>query len=362
MPDLDVLILGPYPPPFGGVSAHVDRVAHAVRTRGLAVGVANHFPDRRRDGLIVADLRRNPLRYWLVLRRAEARIVHYHHSRWSTLVSTALALRHRTAPTVATVHGRELEPYLGSRVPGVARLTRRALRTFDVLIAVSAEIERSLQRIGPPVEMIPAYIPAGDNQGRLSPRTEAFLRGGTNLLVAAYRLTVDRHGRTIYGLETAIQSFAQVAGVRPDLRLAIFLANDPRSHRESERLRSLIEDGTDENVRRRIAVCRGEPLTPAFPLTAVYLRPTLTDGDAVSIREAVAAGVPVLASDVVGRPAGVRTLGPNVSDWSEAILQSLAPRKRASPGAAAEDPLAELLSIYDRLGRPTVRPTEHAHA
>jgi glycogen synthase len=362
MPDLDVLLLGPYPPPFGGVSAHVERLAQAVHARGLTVGVASHFRDCRRDSLIVADLRRNPWRYWRVLRTVEARIVHYHHCRWSTLVVTALTLRHRTASTVATVHGRELEPYLGSRVPGVAGLTRQALRTFDVLIAVSAEIERSLQRIGPPVEMIPAYIPVGDDQARLSPRTEAFLRGGTNLLVAAYRLTVDRHGQTIYGLETAIQSFARIAGVRPDLRLSIFLATAPRSHRESERLRSLIEDVTDENVRRRIAVCCGEPLTPAFPFAAVYLRPTLTDGDAVSIREAVAAGVPVLASDVVGRPPGIRTVGLNVSDWSEAILQSLARRKRASIGAGAGDPVAELMSVYDRLGRTALRPARQTAA
>ncbi|MCC2618337.1 glycosyltransferase [Aestuariibacter halophilus] len=40
---------------------------------------------------------------------------------------------------------------------------------------------------------------------------------------------------------------------------------------------------------------------------AVYLRPTCKDGDSVAVIEALMAGVPVVASDVVQRPAGVIT-------------------------------------------------------
>lgn len=39
----------------------------------------------------------------------------------------------------------------------------------------------------------------------------------------------------------------------------------------------------------------------------VYLRPTVTDGDSLAIREALALGVRVLASDVIDRPKGVIT-------------------------------------------------------
>src|ERR1700757_2144157 len=130
MAEPDILLVGPYPPPFGGISAHVERLAQAARARGLGVQVFNHSNPRRRDDLIVASLRRNPWRYWHKLRKAEARVVHYHHSRWSTLVATALAVRGSAASTVATVHGRELDPCLHSRIPGVATLTRRALSTF----------------------------------------------------------------------------------------------------------------------------------------------------------------------------------------------------------------------------------------
>src|SRR5947209_127956 len=281
MADLDVLIVGPYPPPFGGISAHVERVAKMMLAQGLSVRIANHFGGGENDSLV-----------------------------------------------------------------------------FDVLIAVSVEVERSLRSIGPPVEVVPAYLPVRD-RARLSTGADAFLRNGTNLLMAVYRMSVDARGRTVYGLETAIVSFAALASSRSDLRLAIFLASAPGSRRESERLRRLIDRVRDDDIRRRIGVFCGEPLTAALPLAAVYLRPTLTDGDAVSIREAIAAGVPVVASDVVRRPPGVITVGPEAPAWRDAILQALGRERpsvdpeRYAPAtydAAGDDPADALISIYGRLG------------
>lgn len=363
MADLDVLLVGPYPPPFGGISAHVERLAGTIRERGLSVRIVNHFGNGGNDPLVIDGLRRSPWRYWRVLRVSEARVVHYHHSRWSTLLAASLALRRCTGATIATVHGRELEAFLSSRIPGVARVTKRALETFDVLIAVSVEVERPLRPIGPRVELIPAYLPVRDHGARLSSGAETFLRGGTNLVTAVYRMSVDVEGRTIYGLETAIASFAALASGRPDLRLAIFLASPP-GPRESERLRRLISQVRDDDIHGRIGVFYGEPLTAAFASAAVYLRPTLTDGDAVSIREALAVGVPVVASDVVRRPPGVITVGPEAPAWPAAILRALG-RERpsvepAKDGPAEDDPANALINIYERLGCAPARVAEAA--
>ena len=311
MSDPDVLLVGPYPPPFGGISAHVARLAHAVSADGMSVAVVNHFRTREANELIVADLARNPLRYWTVLRRLEPRVLHYHHARWSTLVAAALAVRRSTGTSVVTIHGRELEPFLESRLPGIAPLTRWALTSFDVLIAVSAEIERSLRPLGRTVSVIPAFIPA-DDDARLSPQANDFLNGGTNLLVAAYRLAVDQRGR-------------------------------------------LIEAVDDDEVRRRIRVFHGEPLPPALRRATLYLRPTLTDGDAVSIREAIAAGVPVLASDVVARPPGVQCLPLEVPRWVTAIERRLDEGESAPVAAATGDPSDELIAIYRGLCRRSSR-------
>jgi glycogen(starch) synthase len=356
--ELDLILVGPYPPPFGGISAHIARLARGARTDGFTVGVVDHFGRGEQEPLIIAELRRNPWRYWRVLRSVRARVVHYHHARFSTLVATAWALRDSPAATVATVHGRELEPFLDSRIPGVGALTRWALASFDVLIAVSAEVERSLQAaVGHPVAIIPAYLPDEDDRGELSAEADAFLRQGRSLVMAAYRLSVDGRGRTLYGLETAIDSFALVARDHPDLRLAIFLASPPRSRRETHLLQSLVGGTRDPDLRERIRVFYGQPLAPALGLATVFLRPTVTDGDAVSIREAMSAGLPVLASDVVARPDGVTVLVLDRRRWAAEIDRVLRDGTPATASGSPDDPLARLLEIYDRL-RP--RPARGA--
>jgi glycogen synthase len=362
MGELDILLVGPYPPPYGGISTHVQRLAQAIQRAGLTVGVLNHFQGQGTDPLVIGELGRHPWRYWRSLRRARARVVHYHHSRWSTLLATAFALRNSRASRLATIHGQELEPFLRGRIPGVAQVTRRALRTFDVLIAVSVEIEPSLRTVGRPVQVTPAYLPPGDEPAQLSPQAAAFLRRGTNLVVAAYRLSVDDRGRTIYGLETAVRAFASAARVRPDLQLAIFLASQPDSHRDRELLRNVIAVIDDEHIRTRIGVFSEEPLTAAFEFTSVFLRPTLTDGDSVSIREAMAAGVPVVASDVVRRPSGVVTLGPGEAQWCAAILQALERAEPTFPAVNGVDPASELMGIYALLGCTAPSPLERVIA
>jgi glycosyltransferase involved in cell wall biosynthesis len=46
------------------------------------------------------------------------------------------------------------------------------------------------------------------------------------------------------------------------------------------------------------------PFYPLLLKSSVFIRPTNTDGDAISLREALYFGVPSVASDVVTRPEG----------------------------------------------------------
>jgi glycosyltransferase involved in cell wall biosynthesis len=95
----------------------------------------------------------------------------------------------------------------------------------------------------------------------------------------------------------------------------------------------------------------GAELAPAFHRGAVYLRTTRTDGDAVSIREALDAGVPVVASDVVKRPAGVLTVSINaIEAWVAAIRDALeqSSLSRERPQPSLEHARA-LVSLYREL-------------
>ena len=81
------------------------------------------------------------------------------------------------------------------------------------------------------------------------------------------------------------------------------------------------------------------------------MRPTLADGDAISVREALALGRPVVASAVGARPpAAALFRAGDAAACAEQIFQSLA---TALPEHAHRvDCLPTLLRLYGRVGAP----------
>ena len=101
----------------------------------------------------------------------------------------------------------------------------------------------------------------------------------------------------------------------------------------------------------------GLPLTPAFRHDVILVRPTRAEGDALSVREALHARVPVVASDVVGRPAGTSTFASDdTDDLRRALLEVLASTKetRGRPvgttneATSSAEFVTSLLRIYRR--------------
>jgi glycosyltransferase involved in cell wall biosynthesis len=257
---------------------------------------------------VVAALNRNPINYYRMPKKFQARIVHYHYSGWSELVALALARRRSGARYIVTLHGGAIYRPLRSKVPIVTRITWWALRRFDTIISVDPNVASFIkshvdkQRI----EVVPAFLESGpDSHTGYDAQIEAFLDSGRVLVVAAYGVQFLDDGRELYGLDLAAQAFTTLARDRKDLRLAIFLARrqpGPKPRRHLARLERRLEEA---GLRERALIVFGLPLLPAFRSNAVFVRPTRTEGDAVSVREARSAGLPVIASDVVPRPPGV---------------------------------------------------------
>src|SRR5205823_12917552 len=132
------------------------------------------------------------------MRKLRVPIVHYHHSRWSTLVAAALARKTRVGSVwLVTFHSYTIARSLTSKTPGVAALTRWALRRFDQVIAVSdgvGEIVRRATRVD--VMVIPAYLPAPkprlDDSGQL--------RLAPTVIVSGCRVA-SRSSDDVYGLD-----------------------------------------------------------------------------------------------------------------------------------------------------------------
>jgi glycosyltransferase involved in cell wall biosynthesis len=90
----------------------------------------------------------------------------------------------------------------------------------------------------------------------------------------------------------------------------------------------------------------------AISRSDVMLRTTLYDGDAVSVREALHLGVPVIASDNGMRPPGVRLIpSSNLNALSDAIQEVLSVKtEKISPAAPADEANIEaVFQVYHEL-------------
>ena len=122
------------------------------------------------------------------------------------------------------------------------------------------------------------------------------------------------------------------------MRLAIFVAKRPSGRKARQYVARLEAQLEEVGLRDRAIIAFELPLLPAFRHDVLYLRPSRSDGDAVSIREALHAGVPVVASDVVERPAGVTLFPSDDVQELRSTIQRLLYRTRA--GSSADQPFS----------------------
>ena len=348
----DIVIVGPVPPPYGGISVHVSRLTDLLVDSGLRVGVINHFGHR--DGAFVIDaLSRNPFRYARVGRRIDARVLHYHHSKWGHLVALAIGKRTTRTRYVLTLHAGDIQkhfPQLTSRIPLIGRITRWAVTRFDRIIAVDPDIAAILRTHiqGRPIDVIPAFLaPRQRDYENLDPSLEGFFADGRIILVAAYAVQFLRNGDELYGLDTAVDAFVDLAEEFDDVRLALFVAKTPTTRRARAHLQRLERQIAEANLGHRTRIVFGQPLPAALRPNSIFVRPTRAEGDAVSVREAQEAGVPVVASDVVSRPAGilpfrvgdVRSLAACV----RSVLDAAVPAPSDANGSSTKPSFGEML-------------------
>jgi glycogen(starch) synthase len=346
------VLAGFYPPPFAGEPVHVKQLAQLLRDHGLAVEILNLNRHARPSPEYHSATRRGALLWKLFSVADRTSILHLHtngHSRksWLMILMASLAARMRGTPVVLTLHSGLLPAYVAGFGRTRRGLSKWILRGFSRVVCVNSEIFSAVRRLGVTARcasIIPAFLGVAD-AADLAPSDRMLIHEFRPLLVAVAGGEEDPER----GLAIVLQAVRQLLPLIPGLG-AVMLG-----WQVGPKTRPLI----DELGLAGHAVCLGEVSHErclAFLRSAdVVVRSTFVDGDAITVREALAFGVPVVASDTAFRPVGVTLFRKgDVSDLVARLRQVLgAPRAASSPARTPPDQAARSLwQLYSELAGP----------
>ncbi len=158
-----------------------------------------------------------------------------------------------------------------------------------------------------------AFIPPIKRNERLILNTYSssltiFMKEHTPLMLMSVAHLMRRENKDMYGFDTALQLLADISDDYPDAGLIIGLpqVNDPHYFKWLQKLMK------EYSIAEQIYILHGNrEIWPLFERVDLFIRPTLTDGDSISVREALYFKVPVVATDASVRPAGVHCFATN---------------------------------------------------
>jgi glycosyltransferase involved in cell wall biosynthesis len=181
-----------------------------------------------------------------------------------------------------------------------------ACALFDEVVCVNQEIAEAVTALGVKRERIgimPAFLPIESPSARIPNEIDTWIREHRPLISATMFF------RPEYGFEVLTDGIRRLRQSHPSIGCLIMGTGEDREAAEA-----LVEDaGLSDSV--YLAGDLGHELClTIMAKSAAFVRPTFRDGDSISVREALALGVPVIATDVGTRPEGTILFEPSDVD------------------------------------------------
>ncbi|MBT0960602.1 glycosyltransferase family 4 protein [Denitromonas iodatirespirans] len=288
---LHLVVVGPLPPPAGGMANQTRQLAELLRGEGAQVSVVQtNAPYRPRWAGRLPGLRAafRLIPYLFALWRAcrHGDVMHLMaNSGWSWhlfAVPAILVARLRGVPVVVNYRGGEAGSFL-SRAAGQVRL---AMRQVAALVLPSGYLQAVFQGHGMRGTVVPNII----DMTRFRPATES--RAGQ-----APHVVVARNLESIYGIDVALRAFAQIREALPAATLSI-----AGSGPQLASLQALADSlGVSDAVRFTGRLDRDD-MAALYRSADVMINASRVDNMPNSVLEALASGVAVVSTHVGGVP------------------------------------------------------------
>jgi glycosyltransferase involved in cell wall biosynthesis len=290
--ELHIGLVGPLPPPSGGMANQTDQLARLLQQEGMTVTLIQvnspYYPawvGRIRGIRAIFRLVPYLMRLWTAAKR-----IHLYHvmanSGWSWHLYAAPVIWIawiRRKPVIINYRGGEAENFFDQSL----RWIRPSLKRVQTIIVPSGFLEHVFKKYGFETIIVPNII----DLSRFS------LRAGKERETSGPHIIVTRNLEPIYDIATAIRAFDHVKAVIPMARLTIAGSGPERASLEN----LVIQLGLGESV-QFVGRMDNEAIAALYQDADLMINPSLVDNMPISILEALASGVPVVSTDVGGVP------------------------------------------------------------
>lgn len=306
-------MIGPYPPPLGGVSVFIYRYAKILKKQGYDV---EHFDFSRKTRI-------SRLLFYLKLLLWPRKAV-FHLDKFTNKLAIILLLRPFQSKIILHNHSCRYFETLGK--PDKI-LFRYFLKKIDECILVGEHLKENYEKchfeLPKNTKIQPAFLPPPLEEEEsiwrsYDEKTLFFIEKHKPLIIANSSRLVFYKGIDLYGLDMCVDLIFRLKNIYPNIGLLFVLAEIVEKEYYEQINRKIDELG----IRDNFSFMAGQKeLWPIFKRGELMVRPTYSDGYGISIAEALYFRCPAVASDVCKRPEGtIMFKNRNIEDLYSKVL------------------------------------------
>lgn len=356
-----IAIIGTYPPPYGGISIHVKRLKKYLEKNNVKVSIyseANCVKDISNGIFNIKSYRK----FIFMVPFIKADIIHFHSI--SIRVRILLGFyKLLNKKIILTIHGDSAYNQLKNSSCLIRFLLIKSFNKIDKIVCVNNDIIKDLSEYKidkRKLILIPAYSSPFEEKRdfeKISGDVWEFINN-SKFLICANGWIRFNNNVDLYGIDMLIELIRRIKLCGKDVKLLIALLGAEAQNKNEKIYYEDLKNKINEYELQKDILVHEVKDTEFYPIlkrSQLFIRPTNTDGDAVSLREALYYHVPAIASDVVSRPCGTMVF--NNRNMNElfnltiSLIDNYQKYKDKLNGIKVYDNAERLLNVYNELLR-----------